>query len=37
MVNYKFVKVIIDTPSLIKVIINIIVYYYSISKLIVTN
>ena len=36
-VYYKPVKVIIDTPGFIKVIINIVVRYYDLSNSIVTN
>ena len=37
MVHYKLVKIVIDAPDLIKVIINIIIRYYSLPDLIVTN
>lgn len=37
MVYYKFVKVIIDIPSLAKVIINMIVHYHSIFQSIFAN
>ncbi len=37
MVHYELVKVTIDAPSLAKVIINVIVYYYGVPKSIVTD
>ena len=37
MVYYKFVKVIINISDLIKVIINIIMYYHNISKSIIIS
>ena len=37
MVNYKPVKIIIDIPSLAKVIINIVIYHYKVLELIVMD
>lgn len=37
MVYYKVIKITINAPSLTKVIINIVVYYYGFLKSIVTN
>ncbi len=36
-ISYKLVKVTIDAPGLVKVIINIIVYHHGISESIVTD
>ena len=37
MVHYKLLKIIFDTPKLIKVIIDVVIYHYSLLDLIVTN
>ena len=37
MVYYKYVKITIDILSLIKVIINVVIYYHDIFKSIITN
>ena len=37
MIHYKLIKAIINTISLVEVIINVIIRYYSLSDLIVTN
>lgn len=36
-VNYKPIKIIIDIPRLVKVIINVVIYYHEIFKSIITD
>ena len=37
MMHYKLIKIIINTPGLAKMIINIVIYHYALPDLIVTN